>query len=1255
MKLIHFTPFSKQVRRSRKRGFALIATLTLMMLLTLIAVGLIALASSQTRIAQYSVMQAEARQQALVGLDAAIAELQVELGPDQRVSASSGILQSGTGASTTHLLGVWNSWDGPIYGRSVSGKAGSIQSTYDKGRSNMFRRWLISSRDKNSTRNLNAAEQLSRRSPGERICLVGEGTLGRNLGPQHYIYADLITMPSDGENKACFAWWIGGENQKAKVGIVDPEDTTDPVEVLHRTWNTPGPSFREMEGLGSYLDSIESKQAPAKLLTLASVPLLGDAPTGEGAPYCYDVTTSSQSLLTNVSRGGLKQDLCLLLNKPNLKGTEFEGRVNQDCPIAEDPQIPTCSEANFAIGSWQNLHSYYNTWPDGSADDSRNFTARLIGRLNNAYTRMSGSVMDGTDNSRYVTDPDSVSISSSATTHYDNRAMLEQGSVSAGYGRTPVMLAFMNNFGLVTSETGSTGGTESQAVYRLEMCFAPMVLWWNPYNVPMRIRGRQMWSHAVPYKTTWLQSYAMRNASSTEYSWSCYAMKQDSSEKGYGLDFGEYFQKSLSGERDDIVFRPGEILFFSPGKARTTQDYSKFAQNPWVVGYNPSNVAGYKALFYSGKAATDVSSGKFYLRLQLGKSQYEKMDTDGYYFAPGRRECLTPMHGFGGMSSTANTETGGLGKGAHSPQYMTLGWYDPDGSDNTVVCDEDRNGSTWSNDGTQSDSSVPYYVASLGIVAKSANPNMDSRVFAGRDYRAKIWQHSSPAFYGSSLALPDDQQRQYHPFQLAVMDVSAGLAASPMDNIGDNGFLGITSDGEQVSFASVLELPMHPPFSLAGFAGMRLQPGWYKTGSDMSARRRMQYQSGVPGVGIGNSFADPCLPPNGVYTYFATNIPTTAVVDRNPLSGNERIFGEFYDHGLLINDALWDRWFCSSISDMPTSSGTLKAQNVLQDFLSGSTDLPVARYKKVSTPYDDSAVVSRLMADDGWKYVAQYLVIDGGFNVNSTSVDAWAAVLEGLAKRRLVSNVNGNLSLVEPNKADTDVLFSRFMVSTTDKSIDSTGSYSPMQGSSQFRRNNGMLSAWGEVRKLSSDGIRNLAERIVEQVKERGPFLSMSDFINRRLDSAGSKHALTGALQAAIDATDINMDFNEIRIDSVPAGSLYKFSEAAKGPLHTAAPGYLIQSDVLMSLGNILTVRDDTFVVRAFGCVRNRNNIILAQAWCEAVVQRTMDYVDATNAPYESEYKVDGSKSEYNLSKVNKVMGRKFRVVSFKWLDAWDI
>lgn len=186
---------------------------------------------------------------------------------------------------------------------------------------------------------------------------------------------------------------------------------------------------------------------------------------------------------------------------------------------------------------------------------------------------------------------------------------------------------------------------------------------------------------------------------------------------------------------------------------------------------------------------------------------------------------------------------------------------------------------------------------------------------------------------------------------------------------------------------------------------------------------------------------------------------------------------------------------------------------------------------------------------------------------------------------------------------------------------------------------------------LEPEGIRKLAEEIVKQVRERGPFLSMSDFVNRRLES-GEK-GLKGALQAAIDATDINQDFNEVKVPEAQ-GDMFKNSKAGMGSLHTAAPGYLIQSDVLASLGNILTVRDDTFTVRAYGCVRNANKAILAQAWCEAVVQRTMNYVDPTNDPQDVEYNPDGTKGK-GLSDINKVMGRQFRIVSFKWLDNWDI
>lgn len=1271
MKLIHHTPVPKRLLKRKKRGFALVATLTLMMLLTLIAVGLLALASSQTRIAQYTVLQAEARQQALIGLDAAIAELQVEMGPDQRVSANSSIVQLSDGATSSHVLGVWNSWDGPIYGKSASGHGGDIKGTYRQGRPNMFRRWMISTSDPKLARDFSSAGKLAARRPGQRVCLVGAGTLGskRTTSSSNYIYADLISMPSTGNNEACFAWWIGGENQKAKVGVVDPQETTSPEEVLHRTWNTPGPIFSD-DSIGSYLSAEDCRKHPDKLLTLQTIVLQGGGAMGEGTPFFYDVTTNSYSLITNVRDGGLKTDLCLLLNKSSLAGTDYAASNTSDCAIANDPQIPTCSESSFPIGSWQTMHAYYNTWPDGSANDSKNFTARLIGNLGNAYTRMSGCVTRE-DGKTYVDDPDTLSVSANTSSHFNNRAMLEQGSKSAGYARTPVILAFMNNFGLVTEEQEgkmTTDEEEPDKTYKLSLCFAPMFLWWNPYNVPMKVRGEQLWSHSAPYKTTWIQTYAITKSGSWEYTWSRYAMEQgyNGDETKLGRDLGDYFLKNANDRKGDIVFEPGEILFFSPAKARITSEYDKGFMNPWILGYHPANVAGYKAKFYSNSAGkkeddgiaseTNINAGKFYLRLQLGVTANGGAPrSDGYFFAPRRAECIAVMNGFNG-SDAQNDGNGGYGKRGHSPQYFNLGWYDPDNpGSSTIFCDENRNSAVWSTDGTQDDPSVPYYVAALGVAAKSANPNLDSRVLSGQDFRGKVWQHSSPAFYGSMIVNPDDQQRQYHPYQLAALNVGAGLTASPMDNIGNNGILGITSEGEQVSFASVLELPLHPPFSLAGFAGMRLQPGWYQSGGCLSSRRRMQYQCGVPGVGIGNSFADPCLPADDIYAFHANNIPTSGSANENVVNGNGRIFSEFYDHGLLINDALWDSWFCSSVSDMPSNrDGGMKAKTVLQNFLNDRDYLPVARYHKVSTPYDEKAIVERIMQDDGWKYIAQYLVIDGGFNVNSTSVDAWAAVLQGLARRQLVTNVGGRLSLVESGKSDRDVLFSRFMVSTSDKSIDSLGSYSPMQGSSSLRRGSGQTSAWGEVRMLGEDSIRLLAEKIVDEVKKRGPFLNMSDFINRRLDSSNTKLSLKGALQAAIDETDINRAFEEVKVTPA-SGSLYKFKEAEEGYVHTAAPGYLIQSDVLASLGNILTVRDDTFIVRSFGCVRNANNIILAQAWCEAVVQRSIDYVDPTNSPSDADSTSSSGKRGKELTKMNKVMGRQFRVVSFKWLDVWDI
>ena len=96
----------------------------------------------------------------------------------------------------------------------------------------------------------------------------------------------------------------------------------------------------------------------------------------------------------------------------------------------------------------------------------------------------------------------------------------------------------------------------------------------------------------------------------------------------------------------------------------------------------------------------------------------------------------------------------------------------------------------------------------------------------------------------------------------------------------------------------------------------------------------------------------------------------------------------------------------------------------------------------------------------------------------------------------------------------------------------------------------------------------------------------MSDFVNRRLQSG--EMGVKGALQAAIDESSINSTFDELSDMVIAPKGGYPNQDAARGSVYTAAPGYLIQSDVLAVLGNILTTRDDTFTVRAYGELANR-------------------------------------------------------------------
>jgi Tfp pilus assembly protein PilX len=101
----------------RKNGFALVVTLSLMILLTLIAVGLLGLSTISLRISSQASAMAEARANARLALMLAIGDLQKQLGSDRRISAKAEILdktpESAAADEVTnpHYLGVWDSWD----------------------------------------------------------------------------------------------------------------------------------------------------------------------------------------------------------------------------------------------------------------------------------------------------------------------------------------------------------------------------------------------------------------------------------------------------------------------------------------------------------------------------------------------------------------------------------------------------------------------------------------------------------------------------------------------------------------------------------------------------------------------------------------------------------------------------------------------------------------------------------------------------------------------------------------------------------------------------------------------------------------------------------------------------------------------------------------------------------------------------------------------------------------------------------------
>ena len=372
------------------------------------------------------------------------------------------------------------------------------------------------------------------------------------------------------------------------------------------------------------------------------------------------------------------------------------------------------------------------------------------------------------------------------------------------------------------------------------------------------------------------------------------------------------------------------------------------------------------------------------------------------------------------------------------------------------------------------------------------------------------------------------------------------------------------------------------------------------------------------------------------------------------------------DTPFAANLNLFDRYFFSGVNFGDADSAQSKDMDAfVEDAFSDDASKNPFPNRRVTLIRDFGDRKEADVKEDFYdpEKIARNLLLNGAFNVNSTSVEAWKAVLAGLRGKLL--DFDGDFG----KAASGETPFARFMalIGSRAGGFGSVGDSAGDEGS-----------GWRWYCGLSDDEIGELAEAVVEQVRSRGPFMSMADFVNRRLSSGD--HGKAGTLQAAIDASEINAS-REGRLNDAAASNPddKRYPNLFPTDWKTSkrgVPGYLAQGDVLANVGAGLSARSDTFTIRAYGDVSGLTGTPEARAWCEAVVQRVPEFFDPQEdeeggemidvVEFRENYRDDQKDAEalrpekYVLEKfsrngkllsVNKLFGRRYKIISFRWLS----
>ncbi len=1179
----------QKCQKPKVKGFALIVTLSLMILLTVIAVGLLTLSSISLRTISHDDAMSRARANARLALMLAIGELQRTAGPDRAITANSEI-----GSATPkkpNLTGVWDSWDYDVKSTSLDYDGPKTEAS--RGANRGFKGWLVSDPDPAGPK---ARDYADSDFTGESVELVGEGSLGRGADAAEKVNAGKVRVTQNKKRTGSYAWHVADESVKARINTYRDGSGSQTLSQKRSLAAGHRPDVAVMENSKKVklaflpddtLDYAKAVANTSKIISLSQAELFDNTPTIK--TFRNDVTPYSLGLLTNVRGGGLKQDLTSI----------FEMTTNA---ASGTTGLPTAFDGKRLYQT--------NVYSSGSAvtDVSDPYWTALAGYYNSYKDLLSPEVAP----TLHKAPPQEVLLT----------ATVPQPTQ---FSPAPVIAKVELMFSLLARDKhGPHKGRAGD--WELHLLYIPIITLHNPYNVNLRFDRMKVGISDVPVGFTFLVNNVPKNNLTPLAN----LFDKPNGRKDFWIEIANWASATATNPTGPLTMKPGQTMIFGP-YINATEPFGDDNASYFDYSNTKTGTEGLPL-----KAKRGFTGGTYGFNVDWLKGEIlniNKTDEIAVEFK------IIALPGAPPFKVSATLVSNGVTKkyGGLLFNYGTQAVLDrilPDLMRYPKVNGIVANTMHLGNFENPAESTKAKSFALFSAYARTANGGADETGSRTRVAGAKTLlpdgRLSGNPFLHNNAARPaistdlarEKPATQSHELNLLKLD---GPSDDTISITGGPDFrTNYLANYKQVSGRSIksgsyLKIPSGPLQAISDFR-----------------RSNALASPFLPAFvqPVGNSYASPMI---GTDTALQTGVASYTLMD----------------HSFLANHALYDGSYFSTFAPVGNRSAADEFTGFMKEGRPLRSQLFQA-YLPTGKSVDD--VKAELFSGarpsaTAYKTAAQYQMVKGAFNVNSTRVQAWKAMLSSM------------------NRSSLNVLWGR---SGALDAVASTGVPIPAMtlhnGSATLGKftveniDDQAANHWNGYREFSDADIDTLAKEIVKQVRLRGPFLSMSEFVNRRLgsDSALSR---TGALQNAIDDSDLNKNavgsHAPVTAANVADGTLYGFKTpmAATGNPTAGAPGWLSQADILKVLEPAATVRSDTFVIRTCGEATDHNGSVVARAYAEAVVQRFPEYVNPSDSP---SARIDNPNAPVKVTPLvaapeNIAFGRRFIMTSFKWLSSNEI